>query len=258
MIKSTKFFQFLLLLTTSLTLTTAKFDRVVAQGSAIPSEIIAIVPQIDLAFNNRDADLIEKFISPNFTSTDGLNYQSLNDSLAKLWEKYPNLEYTTTIESGKQEGNRLIAITNTQITGSYELNDRQFQLNSTIKAEQIFENNQLIQQNILEERNEITSGENPPVVTFEIPRQARKGQVFDFDVILNEPIGTDLVLGAALEEKIDANLFAEPSSIELEALSAGGIFKRVTVPDTGDDHWYSVILIRDGGIRMITQRLVIN
>ena len=258
MIKPTTFFKFLLLLTTSLTLTTIKFDRVVAQSNAIPSEIISIVPKLDLALNNRDVDLIEKYISPDFASRDGLNYQSLNDSLAKLWEKYPDLEYKTTIESGEKQGDRLVAVTVTKITGSYTVNNRPFQLNSTIKAEQIFENDQLVQQNILEERSEITSGDNPPEVEFDIPTKARPGQVFDFDVILQEPIGRDLVLGAVSEEKIDATLFAEPSSLELEALSAGGIFKRVIVPSTGDDHWYSIILIREGGIRMITQRLIID
>ena len=258
MIKPIKFFQFFFLLATSFAITTVPFHRVVAQGESIPSEIFTIVPQLDVAFNNRDTELIERYISPDFTSKDGLNYQSFSDSMNFVWEKYPDLKYETTIESGKKEGNRLIAITTTKITGSYIINDRQFQLNSTIKAEQTFENNQLIKQKILQERNEITSGEKPPVVTFDIPKKARPGQVFDFDVIIKEPIGTDLVLGAALEEKITGDLLANPSSLELEALTAGGIFKRVTVPSVVNDQWYSIILIRDGGIRMITQRLIVN
>jgi hypothetical protein len=95
-------------------------------------------------------------------------------------------------------------------------------------------------------------------VKINLPEKARPGQEFDFDVILQDPMGSDIILGAALEEKIDPSLYLKPSSLELDALSAGGIFKRVKLPLTEEDHWYSVILIRNDGMRMITQRVNIE
>ena len=251
----TKKIKLLLLLVVSFGITVNGFNGVVAQENNIPPELTQIINQLDLISNNRDRDLLEKYVSPNFSHEDGLNYQTLNESLQQVWDKYENLQYSTQIESWRKENNQLVAITTTNITGNYEVNGRQFTLNSQIKSEQFFVNNQLVKQNILGEKNEITSGEKPPVVQFNIPEKATPGQEFDLDAILEEPIGSDLVLGAALEEKIDSALFLNPSTLELEALTAGGIFKRVKLPDNAEDHWYSIILIRNGGIRMITQRV---
>ncbi len=252
MVKTVKF---LLLLIISSSLTLNKLNTVQAQSNDIPREISEIVTKLDDASNNQDVKLIEKYVSPNFVNEDGLNYQTFNQSLKQLWSKYQDLKYTTKIESWRRENNQLIAITKTTITGNYEVNEQKFELTSEIKSEQFFVNNQLVKQNIIGEKNEITSGDKPPMVTLNLPEKARPGQVFDLDAILQEPIGSDLILGAALEEQIDSALHIKPSKIELEALTAGGIFKRVTLPSTKKDHWYSVILIRDGGIRMITQRV---
>lgn len=250
-----KSFKFFLLVILSFSFTFTKYNQVVAQSNNIPKELLGIITKIDLAANNRDLKLIEQNISPQFTNQDGLNYDSFTSSLKQLWSKYDDLKYTTKIESWSQDKDQLVAITTTNIQGSYKINDKKMTLNSEIKSEQYFVNNQLVKQKILKEKNEITSGENPPVVRINLPEKARPGQEFDFDVILQDPVGSDIILGAAIEEKINPSLYLKPSSLELDALSAGGIFKRVKLPLIEEDHWYSVLLIRTDGIRMITQRV---
>ncbi|BAQ64908.1 hypothetical protein [Geminocystis sp. NIES-3709] len=254
--KSLKFF-IIVLLSFSFSLT--KFAPSSAQSNAqsnnVPKELLEIVTKIDLAANNRDVKLIEQNISPNFTNQDGLDYKTFLSSLEKNWTKYDDLKYTTSIESWNRNEDQLVAVTVTNIQGSYNINEKKFVLNSQIKAEQYFANNQLIKQKVLAEKSEVTSGENPPNVTINLPDKARPGQEFDFDVILQDPIDSDLILGAALEDKINPELYINPSSLELDSLSAGGIFKRVKLPITSEDHWYSVILIRADGLRMITQRV---
>ncbi|BAQ60831.1 cyanobacterial hypothetical protein [Geminocystis sp. NIES-3708] len=250
--KSLKFF---LLVILSFSFTFTKYNQVVAQSNNIPKELLGVISKIDLAANNRDLKSIEKNISPQFTNQDGLNYDSFTSSLKQLWSKYDDLKYTTKIESWSQDKNQLVAITTTNIQGSYKINDQKMTLNSEIKSEQYFVDNQLVKQKILKEKNEITSGQNPPVVRINLPEKARPGQEFDFDVILQDPVGSDIILGAAIEEKINPSLYLKPSNLELDALSAGGIFKRVKLPLTEEDHWYSVLLIRTDGIRMITQRV---
>ncbi|WP_017293687.1 hypothetical protein [Geminocystis herdmanii] len=246
---------FFLLVILSLSFSLTKFNPVSAQSNNIPRELLDIVTKIDLGANNQDLTLIEANISPQFTNQDGLDYNSYISSLKKTWEKYDDLKYTTSIESWKREGDQLIATTITNIQGTYDISGKKLILNSQIKSEQYFINNQLIKQKILTEKTEVTSGENPPNVTINLPEKVRPGQEFDFDVILQEPIGSDLILGAALEDKINPELYLNPSTFELDSLSAGGIFKRVKMPVTSEDHWYSVILIRSDGLKMITQRV---
>ncbi|MGI0481297.1 nuclear transport factor 2 family protein [Geminocystis sp. CENA526] len=246
----------LLLAILSLSFSVTKFNPVSAQSNNPPSELSEIISKIDLGANNRDLNLIEANISPNFTNQDGLNYETFISSLKSVWERYDELKYTTSIESWRRDNDQLVATTITNIQGIYNISGKKFTINSQIKSEQYFKNNQLINQRILTEKTEVTSGENPPNVTINLPQRVRSGQEFDFDVILQDPIGSDLILGAALQDKITPDLYLNPSSLELDSLSAGGIFKRVKLPPNSDNHWYSVILIRGDGLRMITQRVV--
>lgn len=245
----------ILMLGLTLGLTFSKPELIKAQSNNIPPVITEIVTNIDLANNNQDLELLKKHISPNFTNQDGLNLDLLTQSLNKQWSKYKDLKYTTTIESWEEKGNNLSFITKTTVTGSYEANGKTFTLNSNIRARQQLNNNQIFKQEILSEKTEITAGENPPTITVNLPERVRPGQEFDFDVVLQEPIGSDIVLGGVAQEKISPNLYLEPSNIELDALTAGGIFKRVKLPISDQNHWYSAIFIRNGGIRIINQRV---
>lgn len=253
-----KSLKFAILFILSCSFSLSKNYPIFAQNNPVPQEIVEIINNIDSAGNKKDLTLIETNIAPNFITEDGLNIDNLKAGLEKFWSRYKDLKYRTTIDSWKENQGQIIAITTTNIQGNYEINGKKFNLNSTIKSEQYFQNNKLVKQNILEEKNEITSGNNPPIVTINLPTTARPGQEFDFDVILQDPIASDLVLGAALEDKFDPNLYVKPSSFKLDSLSAGGIFKRVKLPNTEKDHWYSVILIRKDGLRMITQRVKIE
>lgn len=252
--------KFLLLILVGFSLAVFESKQVKGQSNNnVPSNVLEIITKIDKAASNKNLEIIKEYLSPQFTNSDGLDSQSLKEYLDKFWSRYENLKYTTTVESWQEKDGQLSAITVTNIEGSYESGGKKFVLNSQIKANQIFADNKLIKQEIISEKSEITSGENPPKVRINLPQSVKVGQEFDFDVILEHPIGSDIVLGGVSEQKVSPSLYLEPSSIELDALTAGGIFKRVKLPVTDNqDHWYSVILIRDGGIRMITQRVKVN
>ena len=89
------------------------------QGAdTVPVEIKSLIGKIDQAANKRDLSALMKFYSPQFTSADGLTYESLRQGLTQLWQRYPELQYQTKILSWKQEGERLSVETLTEITGT--------------------------------------------------------------------------------------------------------------------------------------------
>lgn len=223
-----------------------------------PSELTELITNINLAANNKDLENLKKYISPEFSTQDGLNYQSFAESLQKLWENYPNLIYKTTLQSWEKIGQQFVAETVTEIIGESKTEDRKINLLSTITSRQYFENGKLIKQEITKERTDLTSGEKPPEVEVILPEKVRLGEEFNFDVIVKEPLGSNLLLGAAREEKIESKLYLNPSILELDALSAGGIFKLVKATETEDDNWYSAIFIRSDGMRLVTQRVKIE
>lgn len=247
------------LLVLNFCLTTTKFNAVKAQSTpAIPPQLIELTTKIDLAANNQDVKSLSQYFSPQFKTTDGLNYTNFTESLKKLWAKFPSLTYKTTIESWEEKKGELIATTLTKIEGSLDSGGRQINLVSNIRAKYYFENKKLIEQEILTEKTEITSGDNPPEIIINLPETAKPGSEFDFDVIVTEPLGSDLLLGGASEKEVSSKLYTESSTIELDALSSGGIFKRVKIPNNSEDLLYSVILIRADGLRLTTQRVKIE
>jgi hypothetical protein len=229
-----------------------------ATPETAPRELTEVITKINTANNNKDLETLKQYIAPTFKPKDGLEYQSLTQFLPKFWENYPNLKYETKLLSWEQKGNQLLAETQTQITGKYQQDERELTFNSTIVSLQTFENGKLVNQEILQERTDLTSGPNPPEVLVQLPEKVRGGQQFNFDVILQEPLGTDLVLGAALQDKIRPELYTQPSEFELQELSSGGIFKLVTAPATEGDLFLSAMLVKADGLRIVTQRVKKN
>jgi ketosteroid isomerase-like protein len=229
------------------------------QGAeTIPVEVKTLIEQIDKAANQRDLPALMKFYSPQFTTTDGLTQKSLQKGLSQLWQRYPDLQYQTKIESWKQEGDKLSVDTVTEITGTGKVQSMTVKLQSTVKSRQQFQGKQLLQQEIISEQTQVTSGSNPPTVQVTLPEKVRVGQEFDFDVIVKEPLGNDLLLGTAISEKIEGDRYINPGNLDLEVLEAGGLFKRVKAPANPEERWLSAIIVRADGTVLITRRLIVE
>ena len=220
-----------------------------------PREVIALLADLDGAANKRKLKKLMRFYDRNFTNSDGLNRSSMQRVLKQLWESSPQLEYSTEIISWKLDGEELIVETVTQITGIREMAGRQMNLNSTIRSRQRFEDRKLVQQDILAERTQLTSGTNPPTVEMRLPEQVKVNERYNLDAIVLEPLGDDLLLGSLIWEPIKADNHFQPATVDLELISAGGIFKQGVAPSLSDNRWVSAVFVRGGGITMITQRL---
>jgi hypothetical protein len=244
-------FSFLL----GLGLTTSLGVSVNAQSqTAAPPEVQAIIDQLQSAANRKDLDSVMALFSPDFSHSDGLNYTTLSESLTNLWADFSQISYNTKLESWKQEGNTIITETLTTIEGVKNQNGKTYNLTSEIRSRQYIEGAKITRQEVLSERTLVKSGDNPPTVIVKLPENVKVGQKFGFDVIVQEPLGDDLLLGAAIEEPTTSN-YLNPATFELELLPAGGIFKLATAPSTPENRRLSAILIRSDGMVVVTQRL---
>lgn len=223
--------------------------------SSAPPELLETLAQIDTAASQGNLQSVMEFYSPNFVSTDGLTYDTMEQVLKDLWQRYPNLTYQTTLDSWEQQGTDLTAVTTTRISGDYPDERRSLKLEATITSRQRFENNQIVEQEVLSERSELSAGDQPPTVTFNLPDQVRTNQQFDFDAVVQEPLGDRQILGAAIEEPIEIENYLNPVQIELELLPSGGLFKVGRAPATAGDQWISAVVVRYDGITAVTQRL---
>lgn len=220
-----------------------------------PPQVKTLLTQIDASANRADVKGVMNFYSPRFVHGDGLNRSSMEKALTSLWKRYPRLRYNTKLQSWKTQGNSIIAETVTNIIGFPSANNNKLGMNATIKSRQRIVNGKIIRQDILSERTQLSSGTNPPKVDINLPDQLKAGQRYYFDAIVNEPLGDDFLLGAALDEAVKPGKYLKPTPVNLELLSAGGIFKVGRAPTSPGNQWISAVLVRGNGMTMITQRV---
>ncbi len=229
-----------------------------AQASTVqnaPAELQSLLTQVDTAASRGDVKGVVQFYSPNFTHSDGLTRPSMEKALTSLWQRYPKLKYTTQLQSWKPEGNAIIAETVTNITGIPSATSNNMALKATIRSRQRITGGKIMRQDILSERTLLTSGAKPPQVELKLPQQVKVGQQYNLDAIVQEPLGDDYLLGAALEESIKPEKYLTPTQVDLELLSSGGIFKIGRAPTIPGSQWISAVVMRGEGTTMITQRL---
>ncbi|MGD2179504.1 nuclear transport factor 2 family protein [Lusitaniella coriacea] len=229
-----------------------------ASPDTAPPEVTNILRQIETAANSRSLEAVMDYYSPDFTNSDNLNRSDFSEALSQLWERYPQLDYRTELQEWETRDGGLITETVTYITGVRKNGGQGIKLEATVRSRQLIENNKIVRQEILSERSQLSVGNNPPEVRVNLPERVRPGERYNFDAIVTEPLGEDLLLGAALEEKIEGERYLEPGAFDLELLQAGGLFKVGRAPEEEDNHWVSAILIRGDGMTVITQRLQVG
>ncbi|GAB4142490.1 MAG: hypothetical protein Fur0046_19040 [Cyanobacteria bacterium J069] len=220
-----------------------------------PAELTEAIARLDAAASSRNVRDVMRLFSRSFRHADGLTYDTLSNALQKFWETYGNLTYQTTIDAWERDGNALTADTTTTITGTRDINGRILKLNSVLATRQRYEDGRIVSQEVLSEQTEVTSGDYPPSVQVQLPPQVLAGQSFDFDVIVQEPLGDRLLLGAAAEEPVNAEGYLSAAPLNLELLSAGGLFKTGQAPALPTSRWITGVLVREDGIVQHTRRL---
>jgi len=222
---------------------------------AIPPELSTILSQIDTAANNRDITQLTLLYTGEFTNSDNLSRDKMLEALTNLWKRYPTLNYRTEVQSWEYREGGFMVETVTNISGTTGQDGTKTKFQSSLRSRQIINNLRIANQEILAERTHIAIGSNPPTVRINLPEEVRVGQQYNFDAIVQEPLGDDLILGTALEEAVNRDRYLNPADLDLNLLQSGGIFKVGRAPLRPEPRWISAVLIRGGGTTVITQRL---
>ena len=221
----------------------------------VPDQLTEVIAEIENAANEQDLDRLMEYYDSDFMNEDGLTYNTVRTALQQMWSDYSQLTYDTEINSWEQKEDELIAETTTIITGKKNSEGSLITLESNLKSRQYFQDQKLVRQEILAEETKMFKGENPPQIQVNVPDTVKVGERYYFDTIVTQPLEGKVLLGGAIEERINVNLYAKPSNLELERLAAGGIFKVVTAPLLSDNHWLSAIIVGGEGVTMVTKRV---
>lgn len=220
-----------------------------------PPELLQVLSDIDTAASSRDLESVMQHVSPDFTHADGLDYESLEAALQLFWERFESLDYTTELIGWQTDDDNWVVETRTTIVGLDVIGSRSGRLNSVIESRQQFSDMLLINQAVMHEESQLTLGSNAPTLDINLPEKVGIGQTFSFDAIVLEPLGDRILLGSAFDEPVNAEGYITPVVIDLDLLSAGGLFKIGRAPTELGDRWISGIIVRNDGITTMTRRL---
>lgn len=220
-----------------------------------PTALKTMLTKIDAAANGQKLPELLRYYSPNFTTSDGLTRTVWQQSLGQFWQSYSNIKYTTTLESWQAEGNSYIANTITKIAGVQKLDGRTLNLEASIQSRQKIVGGQIVQQQVIQERTQVSSGTKPPTIELNLPEKLQTNAEYSLDAIVTEPLGEDVLMGTTIEQPVSAQAYAQPANYKLELLAAGGLFKIARAPGKSGDYWLSTIFIRPAGMTTLTQRL---
>ncbi|MEN9258855.1 MAG: nuclear transport factor 2 family protein [Gloeomargarita sp. SRBZ-1_bins_9] len=223
-----------------------------------PEPVKALVRRLEETLNQRNPDAVLQLYSPNFTHGDGLNRDLMTKALTRLWQRFPNLTYRVELLDWQPRDQGFVVDVQMTLRGTETQKNRRFDLTSVLKTRQTVLQGQIQRQEILSEQTQLTSGQEPPRVTVNLPEVVAPGQQYEFDVIVQEPLQDDQLLGTAVAEPVQPTQLLDHPRLKLEVLSAGGLFKTGQAPPTPGSQWLSAVLVRQGGITIITRRLRIG
>lgn len=241
----------------ALSLSLTPSAKAVSAESA-PSELTAAIESMETAASARDLPSVMSGYSPDFSNEDGFTYDTLETALQTFWDSYTTLSYRVELQSWEPTSDGFLAETVTYVSGTQIDSGQSRELESVIRSQQTYQDGKIVSQETLSERNQTTSGEQPPSVSVILAEQVDRGEKYDFDAIVLEPLGDRYLLGGVIEEGATATDFFTGRPVELELLSAGGLFKIGEAPETPDSRWVSALLVRDDGVTVVTRRLQVN
>lgn len=222
---------------------------------AVPDTLRQRIQAWDTAASNEDLEQLLGYYGETFVDGDGIDRTQLRTLLQSFWDRYGNLTYHTQILAAQQTATGWDVEALIHISGDELVQGRRLSLTSTIRCQQHWQNNQLVGQTVVTEQNQITSGQNPPTLTMNLPDEVAVNSTFNLDVIIAEPLDEDLVVGALIDEPVALETLNNPKVAEFEPLNSGGLFKIGHAPDRPEQRWISAVVIRQGGMTLVTQRL---
>ncbi len=172
-------------------------------------------------------------------------------------KSFPNAKWSVKEVKPLKDGRNALEI---QITGIKRIKDEKYSL----KAKQVLgikaKGGKIISQEIISEQTVIQNGKEPLSISLNIPEAVLTGTSYDFDIILNKPLGNAILAGGLIAITNNEIRSQASPSIEIKPLGGGGLFKSVKAPLKEGVQKWAAILAHPKGLISITKmvRVVSN
>ncbi len=192
----------------------------------------SIAKELEQALNKKDISALKNILPEE-------ERLSLTSRYQKFLRAFPNAHWKIIQAQTLKDGRKALEVS---ITGNKVVKGEKY----AIKAIQLLGiktlAHRVIEKEVLNEESIIQNGNTPLSISINVPKAVLTGTTYDFDIILNKPLGETMLIGGLTpitKEQIQ-NQLSPP--IELVPLGGGGLFKSVKAPlKPGIQNWAAVI-----------------
>lgn len=169
-----------------------------------------------------------------------------------LRQQFPNARWALSPGTPLRDGQPTV---NLKVIGSRQEGPTTYRLEAEQRLSLQSNGQRINGQTVLLEESVLRSGEEPLPVSVLIPDTVLTGQRYDVDVIFDDPLDGALTAGGILALSPAQVASMESPSLELAALSGGGLFKTVQAPLTAGSQTWAVLLVHPRGVVSATKRV---
>ncbi len=197
-------------------------------GKADTPNSLLLSQRLQEVLNSQKISDLDEFFSKQDAKTIKIRYR-------RLLQRFPNANWliqpSETLENGRQS-----------IKVTVQGNQAEGVLLHSLEAKQHFTFNiidkKISSPKLVSEYAIIQTSENPLQITLGIPEVVLTGTKYDFDVILENPLGDSIIAGGLIPITPEEALKNESPGMELIPMGGGGLFKSVQAPlSPGVQNW---------------------
>ena len=205
---------------------------------------VDIRKNLENALNSRNLKLIKNNFKEN-------EHSKIQKNFLGIIKDFPNLKWQIKRLKGENSNEKIFDI---KVHGTKTVNGETYFLESKFKYLFSTLNNKINNGDIKNLITTIRNDQNKIDIIFKIPETVLTGTEYDLDIILNEPLGEEIIAGGMISLQDESYLKQE---ITLEPLVSGGIFKKTRASSRPATQIWSGVIVHQKGMIFFTKSVEI-
>ncbi len=166
--------------------------------------------------------------------------------------RFSDLKWSVTTSTPLKNGRQVFDVF---VTGTRNHGGQNYSLESHQKLLMHAEGSHIIDSEVITEHSILKSKDSLLTVQLQVPDVVLTGSTYDFDVLLDNPLGGSMVAGGLVELKQFEREVHLMEDIDLGPLGGGGIYKLVQAPLAPGSQIWGALIVHPDGLISITKRV---
>ncbi len=168
----------------------------------------------------------------------------------RLKSRFSDLEWKVTHMTPLKDNQLPVVI---YLTGNSKSGPQEYSLESTQKLILGLQGDKIIEQRLVSEQSILTNNKKDLPISIRIPDTVLTGTRYDLDIVLEEPLGEDLLAGGLIALD-DQDIYKDNApDIEISPMPGGGLFKTVQASYSPGIQTWGIFLVHPDGLISITK-----